>query len=747
MQKTKKRFLSALLACAMLISLFPFAAFADDASTKTVYVDTNVAASSGTTYKTLQEAVTAAGTNPTTIVLQSDVTLDATVNVSTGAKITVQSDSKNRTINYEATAGGNKAFGDLQSGTTLTVKNITFNVTGKENEKPATNFGIVVGEDTNNVTVNVDGCTFNNVYAGVYFGHLESGNTGRLSITNSTYNNSVYAYSVDEVTGNSAFDAVTEVTENNTLNGALNKEPWVYVTKDGSTKAYTTVQGAVNAAADGATITLEPGLYDERITVNKSLKFIGEQGAKVTDINVTGNGTQNVSFDGIAFVGSSSVKSNDVNNAALYLQSVASATVRNCTFELDEAYVTPGTAVQEKITAGEIVNNIAIVTASQLVKDLTVEGCTISGYDMAGVHNPAEGEESVTYKDNTIKDVPNGIEVYGITNFDVEGNTFENSNGVNLRSNWMSQENYAPTGNVTFTGNKFESYNGDEPFAVKVENTDSGAGYTGELDLNYNYWGSVSPDFNKLIQTNGNKNIEVVTDEYYRNPSMQENDLNTSYNGNHSYAITVADTDNGTISVDKYATEGEKVTITVTPDAGYMLDELTVTAGGKDVDVTDNGNGTYTFTMPSSKVKVAVTFVEDEDYVEPDTSITISMTIGSNDFVINNNIVTVPDAAPYIANDRTYVPFRALGEALGATVEWSDTARTVTYTLGDTEIVMTIGDTTYTINGVEKTMDVAPEITGDRTYVPVRFVAEGLGFKVTPLYAADGTTASVVFEK
>lgn len=219
------------------------------------------------------------------------------------------------------------------------------------------------------------------------------------------------------------------------------------------------------------------------------------------------------------------------------------------------------------------------------------------------------------------------------------------------------------------------------------------------------------------------------------------------YTGKYSYAINVANMDNGSVSVDKYATEGEKVTLTVSPDKAYKLDELTVTAGGKDVELTDNGDGTYTFTMPSSNVKVSATFVEDEDYVEPDNSITVSMTIGSNDFVINNNIVTVPDAAPYIANDRTYVPFRALGEALGAKVVWDNDARTVTYTLGDTEIVMTIGDTTYTINGVEKSMDVAPEITGDRTYVPVRFVAEGLGFKVTPLYADNGTTASVVFEK
>lgn len=125
----------------------------------------------------------------------------------------------------------------------------------------------------------------------------------------------------------------------------------------------------------------------------------------------------------------------------------------------------------------------------------------------------------------------------------------------------------------------------------------------------------------------------------------------------------------------------------------------------------------------------------------------VVMTIGSNDFVVNNDVVSVKDAAPYVANDRTYVPFRALGEALGAEVVWDNDARTVTYTLGKTEVVMTIGEKTYTVNGEEKTMDVAPEITNDRTYVPVRFVGEALGFKVTALSAADGTTASVVFQK
>jgi len=41
--------------------------------------------------------------------------------------------------------------------------------------------------------------------------------------------------------------------------------------------------------------------------------------------------------------------------------------------------------------------------------------------------------------------------------------------------------------------------------------------------------------------------------------------------------------------------------------------------------------------------------------------------------------------------------------------------------------VFTIGSTTYTVNGIEKTMDVAPYIKGDRTYIPVRFVAQAAG--------------------
>ena len=90
------------------------------------------------------------------------------------------------------------------------------------------------------------------------------------------------------------------------------------------------------------------------------------------------------------------------------------------------------------------------------------------------------------------------------------------------------------------------------------------------------------------------------------------------YTGKYSYELTTSVGDHGSLTVDRYATEGEKVTITVTPDEAYKLDDLSVTAHGKDVELTANGDGTYTFTMPSADVKISATFAEDPDWTEPE---------------------------------------------------------------------------------------------------------------------------------
>ena len=114
----------------------------------------------------------------------------------------------------------------------------------------------------------------------------------------------------------------------------------------------------------------------------------------------------------------------------------------------------------------------------------------------------------------------------------------------------------------------------------------------------------------------GSLPISVLFSDGTSEVIREESTYQPPYTGKYSYEIFTKVGDNGAIDVDRYATEGDKVTITVSPDEAYMLDEMTLTSGGKDVEVTDNGDGTYTFTMPSGDVKIEVTFAEDPDWEE-----------------------------------------------------------------------------------------------------------------------------------
>ena len=61
----------------------------------------------------------------------------------------------------------------------------------------------------------------------------------------------------------------------------------------------------------------------------------------------------------------------------------------------------------------------------------------------------------------------------------------------------------------------------------------------------------------------------------------------------------------------RYAEEGDTVTLTVTPDEGYVLDTLTVTdSKDKAITLANKGNGKYIFTMPGSRVTVDAVFVK-----------------------------------------------------------------------------------------------------------------------------------------
>ncbi len=89
------------------------------------------------------------------------------------------------------------------------------------------------------------------------------------------------------------------------------------------------------------------------------------------------------------------------------------------------------------------------------------------------------------------------------------------------------------------------------------------------------------------------------------------------------------------------------------------------------------------------------------------------------------------DAFPVIKHGRTLIPVRAVTEALGATVAWDRETNTVTIARGDLTIIIILGSTEYTVNGEIKTFDVPAEMISNRTFVPLRYIAEELGQTVS----------------
>lgn len=102
--------------------------------------------------------------------------------------------------------------------------------------------------------------------------------------------------------------------------------------------------------------------------------------------------------------------------------------------------------------------------------------------------------------------------------------------------------------------------------------------------------------------------------------------------------------------------------------------------------------------------------------------------------VILNGQKLVFDTDPYIEDDLTMVPFRAIFEAVGANVVWDESTRTV-IAMGNlkgstTWITLQIDSAYAFVNDQKVQLEKAAEITNDSTFVPLRFVMESLGADV-----------------
>ena len=107
----------------------------------------------------------------------------------------------------------------------------------------------------------------------------------------------------------------------------------------------------------------------------------------------------------------------------------------------------------------------------------------------------------------------------------------------------------------------------------------------------------------------------------------------------------------------------------------------------------------------------------------------VKLTIGSTTAYINGVAQTL-DAAPINRNNRTMLPVRFLANAFGVDndgIKWDGATRTATLTNSEVTIVVTIDAPTMTVNGESVALDSPAIIENDRTYLPVRAIANALG--------------------
>ena len=219
------------------------------------------------------------------------------------------------------------------------------------------------------------------------------------------------------------------------------------------------------------------------------------------------------------------------------------------------------------------------------------------------------------------------------------------------------------------------------------------------------------------------------------------------------YIAPVKDTEAPAIAIDSPA-DGTEVSTPVVTITGKVTDNVQVASlwiGATSVPFAPDGSFSFKVELtednnaiklvafdtasPANKTEKVVN-VKYTKPVEPQ-KIVVVVQVGSDIMTVNGKAVQI-DAAPEIKNGRTFLPLRAIAEALGATVTWVPETKGITVVLGDTQIGLQVDNNTAVINGNVISID-APYIKNGRTMVPFRVIAEAFGADVQ----WDGTTKTV----
>ena len=394
-----------------------------------------------------------------------------------------------------------------------------------------------------------------------------------------------------------------------------------YVAQVGEIK-YTSVKAAIEAAVNGQTVELLRSVtVDEPIMVKHSITIDGNGNSitRSTDgiiLNVVYADGTNVTVQDLTLAGNNgggllqwtmegSYKENDSPSTTPKL------TVKNCTFSSDDGQKTGAGIGLWGHTSGDWFN----AAKSEVV----IDGCTFDTLSVGIYYN--EEAPLLNLKSTVTNNIFKNLSWTGLAsipaNAEIAYNRFEQTcNGAiqYLFNAAQTQTNTYIHDNVidSKTGIQFMPYhlnegnqNGGKPTVFVT------ADMLPRIEKNVR---NVDTDLVVLVA------YRSATDETFKLAEGVSIDLTKNYTQGVAPTIDVeVQAGAGAPSVDE-ASAGARITVTVKPDAGYELDELTVTdAKNKDLKVTKRSETTYTFHMADSKVTVEASFTKDGTVQKPDT--------------------------------------------------------------------------------------------------------------------------------
>ena len=133
---------------------------------------------------------------------------------------------------------------------------------------------------------------------------------------------------------------------------------------------------------------------------------------------------------------------------------------------------------------------------------------------------------------------------------------------------------------------------------------------------------------------------------------------------------------------------------------------------------------------------------EDETPAEPAHPTKVVIPIGSQVIYIGDETYQL-DVPPYITNDVTKLPLRAISDIFKADIYWNGAEKSIDIEVREDKIKMAVGNPKMYVNGYAVPLSAAPEISDGRAFVPLRDMAQIFGIDDIKW---DGESKTVSFE-